>query len=147
LTVAGLPSASNSGFPFASVNPALFHTQKEQNMKNRHSNLSEFNRLFADALLPAFPANVQAIQSEDGTLLFCGSIPLADDQTHVGTHVGVSLDKEVQAALGEAEPADREEMIKILINNLGTQVRCQYDSSKIGLHALDIVGKMNILRG
>jgi hypothetical protein len=112
-----------------------------------YANLSEFNRRFADALLSAFPADVQALQSDDGTLLFRGPIPLADDQTHIGTHVAVSLDKEVRAALSDASPADREEMIEILISNLGTQVRFQYDPSKIGPFALDVVGKMNILRG
>lgn len=114
---------------------------------NLSSNLSKLNRRFADALLPAFPANVQALQSDDGTLLFRGPIPRADDQTHIGTHVAVSLDKEVSTALSEASPADHEEMIEILISNLGTQVRCQYDPSKIGPYALDIVGRLNILRG
>lgn len=112
-----------------------------------YANLSDFNRRFADALLPAFPANVQALQSDDGTLLFRGPIPRADDQTHLGTHVAVSLDTEVRAALSEASPVDREEMVDILISNLGTQVQFQYDPNKVGSSVLDIVGKMNILRG
>lgn len=111
------------------------------------ANLSEFNRRFADALLPTFPAGVQAFQSEDDTLLFRGPIPLPDDPTHVGTHVAVSLDSDVKAALGEASPADRKEMTEILISSLGTQVQMQYDSTKFGPFALDVVGKMNILIG
>ncbi len=112
-----------------------------------NSNLSDFNRRFADALLPAFPANVQALQSDDGTLLFRGPIPLAEDQTKIGTHVAVSLDKQVAATLGLATPSDREEMTEILINNLGGQVRYQYNPHKIGSYALDVVGTMSILRG
>lgn len=112
-----------------------------------YTNLSEFNRCFADALLPSFPAGVQALQSDDGTLLFRGPIPHPDDPTHVGTHVAVSLGKEVGAALSEASPADREEMAEILISSLGSQVQAQYDPTKIGPFALDVVGTMNILRG
>jgi hypothetical protein len=112
-----------------------------------YANLSEFNRRFADALLPVFPAGVQALQSEDGTLLFRGPIPTADDPNHVGTHVAVSLDSDVKAALSEALPADREEMTEILISSLGTQVQMQYDPSKFSPFALDVVGKINILRG
>ena len=112
-----------------------------------YTNLSDFNRRFADALLPAFPANVQALQSDDGTLLFRGPIPLAVNQTQIGTHVAISLDKEVMAALSEASPSDREEMMEILISNLGTQTRCKYNPNKIGHYALDIVGKVDILRG
>ena len=114
---------------------------------NLSANLSDFNRRFADALLPVFPGNVQALQSDDGTLLFRGPIPRAEDQAHIGTHVAVSLDKDIWTALSEASPADREGMIDILISNLGTQVRVQYDSSKIGPYALDVVGKLYIFRG
>lgn len=110
-----------------------------------NENLSDFNRRFADELLPSFPANVKALQSEDGTLLFRGPIPLADDPNHIGTHVAVSLDTEVKAALAQASPAEREEITQNLINNLGTQVRFQYDPNKIGLFALDVVGNMAIV--
>ena len=112
-----------------------------------YTNLSDFNRRFADALLPTFSDGVQALLSDDGTLLFRGPIPFADDQTHIGTHVAVSLDNEVMVALSEASPADREEMTAILISNLGTQVRCKYNPSKVGTFALDVVGEMNIIRG
>ncbi len=112
-----------------------------------YTNFSEFNRRITDALIPTFPANVEALESDDGKLLFRGPIPLADYPTHIGTHVAVSLDKEVRVALSEALPADREEMMEILISNLGTQVRSKYDPSKIGPFALDVIGNMNILRG
>lgn len=112
-----------------------------------NENLSEFNRRFADALLPSFPANVRALQSEDGTLLFRGPIPVADNPMHIGCHVSVSLDEEVKVALNQASPVDREEMIQNLLNNLGTQVRFQYDPTKIGRVALDVVGNMGIIRG
>lgn len=111
------------------------------------ANLNEFNRRFAEALLPTFPGNTKAVQSDDGTLLFRGPIPLANDQSHIGTHVAVSLDKEVSAALNAAVPTDREEMTEILINNLGSQVRTQYNPAKIGVIALDVVGTMRILGG
>lgn len=112
-----------------------------------YANLNEFNRRFADALLPSFPAAVQALQSDDGTLLFRGPIPLPDDPMHVGTHVAVSLNKDVWTALSQASPADSEEMTEILISSLGSQVQMQYDPSKFGPFALDVVGTMNILRG
>ena len=112
-----------------------------------YANLSEFNRRFADALLPSFPASVQALQSDDGTLLFRGPIPIPDDPMHVGTHVAVSLDKDVWAALKEASPVDREEMIEILISSLGSQVQMQYAPGKFGPFALDFVGTVTILRG
>ena len=112
-----------------------------------YTNLSAFNRRFADVLLPSFPAGVHAFQSNDGTLLFRGQIQLPDDPAHIGTHVAVSLDKDVCAALSEASPVDREEMTEILIISLGGQVQAQYDPSKVGPFALDVVGTLNILRG
>ena len=112
-----------------------------------YANLSEFNLRFANAVLPTFSADIQAFQSEDGTLLFRGPIPRLDDPTHVGTHVAVSLDKDVKAILSEAAPEKRELMMEILISSLGTQVEMQYDPRKIGPFALDVVGTMNIIRG
>ena len=109
--------------------------------------LSEFNRRMAEELLMTFPPNVKPVQSEDGTLLFRGPIPLLDDPKHVGTHVAVSLDSEVCAALDAASKVDREEMIANLIASLGTQVKEQYAPNKIGLDALDVVGTMRMLRG
>ena len=111
-----------------------------------HSNLSDFNRRFADALLPTFPAGVKAFRSDDGTLLFRGLIPLQDDPQHVGTHVAVSLDKEVIAELEGTSLTDRDEKIKILISSLGTKVQMQYDPNKFGPDAIDVVGHIDILR-
>jgi hypothetical protein len=111
------------------------------------ANLSEFNRHFADALLPTFPPDVKALQSADGTLLFRGPVPASDGQTHIGTHVALALDHEVKVALSEATPLDRIAMMEILVSNLGTQIQTQYDSTKIGQFALEVVGTMRILRG
>ena len=111
------------------------------------TDLTEFNRRMAEALKPTFHAAIKPVQPEDGTLLFRGPVPIADDPNHVGTHVAVSLDKDVLAALEAATPSEREEMTENLISNLGTQVRVQYNSNKIGPYALDVVGTMRIVRG
>ena len=68
------------------------------------TDLTEFNRRMAEALKPTFHAVIKPVQSEDGTLLFRGPVPIADDPNHVGTHVAVSLDKDVLAALEAASP-------------------------------------------
>ena len=111
------------------------------------ANLSEFNRRMAEAVLQTFATDVRPVQSDDGTLLFRGPIRPGDDPTQLGTHVAVSLDKDVTVALDAASPEEREEMTEILINNLGTQVQSRYNASKLGPYELDIVGTMQILRG
>ena len=68
------------------------------------TDLTEFNRRMAEALKPSFHAAVTPVQSEGGTLLFRGPVPIADDPNHVGTHVAVSLDKDVHVALEAASP-------------------------------------------
>ena len=86
------------------------------------------------------------VQSEDGALLFRGPVCSGNDPARIRTHVMISLDKEVIAALGVASPAEREEMTNILIDNLGTQVKTQYNH-KLGEYALHVVGTVTILRG
>jgi len=108
--------------------------------------LSEFNQRFADELLSAFPNGVEAVQS-DGMLLFRGPIQLANGETHVGTHVAVTLEKDVHWALSIATPSEREEITRALIDNLGGQIRVMYNSGKISQYALDIVGTMRSVRG
>lgn len=112
-----------------------------------HENLSAFNRRMADELRSTFAPSVKPYQAEDSTLLFRGPIPNQADPNHVGTHVAVSLEEEVRAALDAASPAEQEEMIEALLSNLGTQVRVWYNAEGIGPYALDIVGTMRTLRG
>ena len=111
------------------------------------TDLNEFNRRFAEEMLPFFPDNVEACQSDDGTLLFRGPIPNSDDGAHVGTHVSVELAEDVKAALENAGPPDRKEMIENLISNLGGQIRARYDRSFVGQFALPIKGNIAILKG
>lgn len=108
-------------------------------------NLNEFNRRFADEWLRVFPSEVEAVEADDGMLCFRGPTPM--NSTHIGTHVAVTLDKEVKAALRNASTLDRETMTNILIDSLGTSLHVQYDPNKIGQFALDIVGDMSILEG
>ena len=110
-------------------------------------NLGDFNRRMAEKLRGTFAPTVEPFESEDGTLLFRGPIQGHRDPNHVGTHVAVSLDKDVRAAMERASPQEREEMIQIFLSNLGTQVKAQYDPKNIGQYALDVVGTMRILRG
>ena len=114
---------------------------------NLTTELSEFNRRMAQALAGTFDPSVKPMQSEDGTLLFRGPIPTRDDPSHIGTHVAVSLEKEVKAALDASAPDEREEMTENLVCSLSTQVQAQYNSGKIGAHALDVVGTIRIVRG
>lgn len=109
--------------------------------------LSEFNRRIADALRNTFAPSVKAYQTEDGALVFRGPIVGHRDPEHVGTHVHVSLEKEVLAVLDSAKPARREEMMQDLLANLGTQVRMQYDPDKVGPYALSVTGTMRTLTG
>ncbi|WP_332774537.1 hypothetical protein [Polaromonas sp.] len=114
---------------------------------NLTENLGDFNRRMADELRGTFAATVKPFQSEDGGLLFRGPIEGNADPHHVGTHVAVSLEKDVHAAMEAASPEQREEMVGIFLSNLGTRVKMQYDPKKIGQYALDIVGTMRTLRG
>lgn len=101
----------------------------------------------ADELRSTFAPTVKPFQSEEGTLLFRGPIAGHKDPQHVGTHVAVSLEKDVCEALEKAPYAEREEMIEILLSNIGTRVKAQYDPNKIGPYALDVTGAMRTLRG
>ena len=110
------------------------------------ANLNDFNRRLADAVITIFPDGVRPLQSIDGALNFRGPIPTKNDPEHVGTHVAVSLDNEVTAALEKASTCDRESMMGILIENLGTRIRMKYDKDQIGAFALTIVGRMSIFK-
>lgn len=98
--------------------------------------LSDFNRRMADELRGTFAATVKPFQSEDGTLLYRGPIQGAKDPHHVGTHVAISLEGEVHAAMEVASPEEREELVGIFLSNLGTRVKMLYDPNKIGQYAL-----------
>lgn len=87
--------------------------------------LSPFNRQMANELQHTFASNVEPYQLDDGTLVFRGPIEKLADPTHIGTHVAVSLDAEVQRALAAASPSDYEQMVQYLMANLGTQVMVQ----------------------
>lgn len=110
-------------------------------------NLSEFNLRMVAELQDTFTSTVEPFETEDGTLVFRGPIDGHADPSHVGTHVAVSLDDEVHAAIQSATPEEREEIIQVFQSNLGTQVKCLYHPKKIGTYALDIVGTMKTLRG
>ena len=111
------------------------------------ADLNEFNRQFANELRPTFAQAVQALQAEDGTLLFRGPIPNLADPTHIGTHVSVKLDSEVRDALAAAEPPRRAEMTNILVLALGSVVRAKYDPNAVGWKALQVSGTMKHLHG
>lgn len=51
----------------------------------------------------------------------------------------------MRSAAAAASLADREEMTRVLLDNLGTQVKCQYDPKNIGPYALDIIGTMRTI--
>ncbi|KHA80273.1 hypothetical protein NC77_02440 [Janthinobacterium lividum] len=106
------------------------------------TSLNEFNKRFADVMLPFFSVEIEAMEDAYGMLCFRGPIPVPNNPAHVGTHVAVTLEKEVAEALANATPVEREEITQHLIENLGWQIRIQYDPAKIGLYALDIVGTM-----
>ena len=114
---------------------------------NLTKNLGEFNRRMAEELRGTFATNVEPFESEDGTLLFRGPIEGHKDPRHVGTHVAISLEKDVHVAFNNASPEEREEMTQIYLSNLGTQVKAQYNPNKIGPYALDVVGTMRVLQG
>lgn len=109
--------------------------------------LSDFNRRMADELRDTFSASVRPFQSQDGTLLFRGPTQGLTGPHHVGTHVAVSLDGEVPAAMEVTSLEEREAMLDIFLSNLGTLVKTQYDPKKVGQRAVDIVGSMRTLHG
>ena len=109
--------------------------------------LGDFNRRMSDELRGTFSSEVESFESHDGALLFRGPIQGHKDPQHIGTHVAVSLEEDVRAAMEEALPAEREEMIQIFLNSLGSQVIIKYDPKNIGPYALDVVGTMRTLRG
>ncbi|MRV73567.1 hypothetical protein GJ700_17785 [Duganella sp. FT92W] len=109
---------------------------------NLTTNLNEFNKRFAEVMRPFFSAEIEAMEDAYGMLCFRGPIPIPNNPAHVGTHVAVTLEKEVIEALASATPAVREEITQHLIDNLGCQIRIQYDPARIGPYALDIVGTM-----
>lgn len=109
--------------------------------------LNEFNRTLAEILRPTFDASVSPYQTADGALVFRGPIVGHRDPRHIGTHVHVSLEEDVVAALDSAEPSRRQDMIQDLVANLGTRVRMQYDPNNIGEYALSVVGTMRTLNG
>jgi hypothetical protein len=111
-----------------------------------HANLNEFNQRFADALLPSFPAGIVPMEDAYGMLCFRGVVPNSGDPKHVGTHVTVTLEADVVAALDSASPAEREDITQHLIESLGAALRIQYNPAKIGPYALDIVGTMESVR-
>jgi hypothetical protein len=114
---------------------------------NLTANLNDFNRRMAESLASTFPPGVKPMQSEDGGLLFRGPTATTNDPKHIGTHVAVSLQKDVVAALDAASPAELKEMTENLLNSLGAQVQAQYNPTAIGQYAIDVVGTMEIARG
>lgn len=112
-----------------------------------HQNLSQFNQRMVEEVRGTFAANVAPYQSEDGDLLFRGPILNHADPTHIGTHVVVSLEKDVRTALENASDAEREETISDLLASLGSQLTASYDPKNIGTFALKIVGNMSVISG
>lgn len=108
--------------------------------------LNEFNQRFAAELLPSFPKGIVAMEDDSGMLCFRGVIPNSGDSKH-GTHVTVTLEDDVVAALALASPAEREDITQHLIDNLGASIRIQYHPDKIGKYALGIVGTMASVTG
>jgi hypothetical protein len=123
------------------------HTIESGSYMKLTQDLNDFNKQFAEVLLPFFPNGIEAYQDEYDLLLFRGKIPNSNDPDHVGSHVVVKLEKDVKEALEKASPAERNEMTKNLISNLGTQIRAQYDQNNIGQFALKVVGNMRIISG
>lgn len=106
------------------------------------TSLNEFNKRFADVILPFFSADIEAMDDAYGMLCFRGPIPVPNNQAHIGTHAAVTLEKEVADALANATPEEREGITQHLIENLAWQIKIQYDPTKIRQYALDVVGTM-----
>ena len=109
--------------------------------------LGEFNRQFAAALRDAFAPEITPVEDERGVLYFRGPIPIPNNPRHIGSHVAVSLDEDVQAALDRASPSERAEMTENLIESLGGQIRAQYNPHKHGEFAVSVSGTMSVVRG
>lgn len=135
------PRAAHSAYPRSRAGVR----SRKTNAMEYTIELSEFNRRMADALGRTFASSVRPYQTKDGALVFRGPIVGHKDPHHVGTHVHISLEDDVLSALDNAEPSLREEMIEVLLANLGTQVRMQYDPKNIGPYALSVTGTMSAL--
>ena len=110
---------------------------------NIHQNLSELNRRLAESLASSFETNVVPYESgDDGSLLFRGPITNDSDPKYIGTHVAVSIEPDVYAALEAALEVDRKELIERLVDNLGTQVKVKYHPGRVGQFAVKVVGTM-----
>lgn len=114
---------------------------------NLSEDLSDFNRRMAEELRGTFAANVRPYETEEGYLVFRGPIEGHSDPSHIGTHVAISLNAEVQRALAIASAAEREEMTRLFLSNIGTRAKCEYHPRRIGPYALDVVGTMRTLTG
>jgi hypothetical protein len=106
------------------------------------TDLNEFNKRFADAMRSFFLPEIEPMEDAYGMLCFRGPIPVPNNAAHVGTHVAVTLEREVVEALANATPELREEITLHLIDSLSWKIKIQYDPAKIGPYALDIVGTM-----
>lgn len=87
------------------------------------TSLNEFNKCFVDVMLPFFSADIEAMEDAYGMLCFRGPIPVPNNLAHVGTHVAVTLEKEVAEPFANATSVEREEITQHLIENLGWQIR------------------------
>ena len=110
---------------------------------NIHKDLSELNRRLAESLASSFEANVIPYESgDDGSLLFRGPITNVSDPKYIGTHVAVSIERDVHAALEAASEVDRKDLIDRLVDNLGTQVRVGYHPEQVVQFAMKVIGTM-----
>jgi hypothetical protein len=107
--------------------------------------LSEFNSRLASAVAGLFPANVRPEQSTEGHLYFRS--PPAEGEQHWRTHAVAELEPEVNLALAGAPPSREEEMLQVLLSNLGTQLRAKYNPNSRSAAALKVVGTLAIIAG
>lgn len=107
--------------------------------------LSDFNYELATALVSTFSDVVKPYQTKFGELVFRGPIPLPNDPNHIGTHVMISLENDVLAALDMEEPTRRKILESNLIGMLVSNVQIQYDPNNIGTYALEIKGSIEML--
>lgn len=114
---------------------------------NLSEKLSDFNCRMVEEVNGTFARNVVPYQMDDGTLLFRGPIQGDVDPKYTGTHVAVSLEAAVHAALVDATLGECEEITQALLANLGTQVKLQYHPTTIGPYALAVVGTMRTVIG
>lgn len=110
---------------------------------NIHQNLGELNRRLAESLTPSFATNVVPYESgDDGSLLFRGPIANNSDPKHIGTHVAVSIERDVRATLEATSGVECEELVERLVDSLGTQVKVRYHPEQVGQFALEVIGTM-----